>query len=435
MEQKEIIIKIQNDRVLFNPQLSIDIRQTSIPFEHLKFRTNEDIYWKVEMLEYEPLEKCLKVKILNYKATDISTFTNQPAKREIKKLIFVGKYDWARLDPLLASYVRSRFINELENINDKQSSFIERTKQTSFTTNTKAQQFDLSKPIKPFVRIITEDFWIAFNDAQFMLGNVSFQKHIKKIDRNIDFKISNDHILAEFDNIKYWFSKKLKTKKFHVTANITLIDNEVNQVNATSKEIDLITPELIDSINYLRTLELTKVPKESDVDKSLFTAEDIFSQVDTDDIEGNVFKQSEQDILNFLTEKGNVRNKKELAYLSGHKQTENHSIRYTLHPNFGFLFLIEGVENNHFVWELLNSHATYIWTIGKFEREINLQFKRIESTVNLIRTMRRDEYKRAFKSGNIDSDLVFKVIKHKDIGSNFIDEFPKWKDKLNEQLI
>ena len=60
----------------------------------------------------------------------------------------------------------------------------------------------------------------------------------------------------------------------------------MNEVNATSKEIDLITPELIDSIKYLRTLELTKVPKESGVDKSLFTAEDIFSQIDTDDIEG-----------------------------------------------------------------------------------------------------------------------------------------------------
>jgi hypothetical protein len=48
--------------------------------------------------------------------------------------------------------------------------------------------------------------------------------------------------------------------------------------------------------------------------------------------------------------------------------------------------------------------------------------------------MGREEYKRAFRNGNIDSDLLFKVIKHKDIGSDFIDEFPKWKDKLNEQL-
>jgi hypothetical protein len=112
-----------------------------------------------------------------------------------------------------------------------------------------------------------------------MLGYVVFKKCIKEIGKGIDFKILNDHILAEFDNIKYWFSKKLKTKKFHVKASITLIDNQVNEINATSNEIDLITPELIDSIKYLRTLELTKVPRESGVDKSLFTAEDIFQKL------------------------------------------------------------------------------------------------------------------------------------------------------------
>lgn len=432
MGQKVIIIKIQNDRVLFNPNLSIDIAQTSIPYKHLTFRTNDDIYWKVEMLEYDS-EKCLKIKILEYKVDDIASFTNQPAKGEVKRLIFVGKYDWLQLAPLLVSYARNRFISELFNIDNKQLSSVERTSLISFKRSGNTQPYIL-KHFEPFVQVITEDFWVAFNDAQFMLGCVSFKKHIKKIDRMIDFKIHNDHILGEFDTIKYWFSKKLKTKKFYVKATITLNDNEVNEINATSNQIDLITPELIDSIKYLRTIELTKVPKYSSINKSLFTAEDIFSQIDTDDLEGNVFKQSDQDILTLLTEKNNVRNKKELAYLSDKKQSENHSIRYTLHPNFGFLFLIEGVENNHFVWELLNSHATYMWTIDKSEKDIKLQYKRIETTVNLIRTTKREEYKRAYRNGNIDSDLIFKMIKHKDIGSDLIDEFPKWKDKLNEQL-
>ncbi len=386
------------------------------------------------MLEYEPLEKYLKVKIVDYKATDISTFANQPAKSEIRKLIFVGRYDWSKLEPLLVSYVRSKFIKQLDHINHIQTSFVERPRPTNFNPNEKPQQFHLSEPNGPFIRVITVDFWIAFNDAQFMLGYISFKKHIKEIEKSIDFKISNDHILAEFENVKYWFSKKLKTKKFHVKVSINLVDNQIKEIKANSKEIDLITPELIDGIKYLRTIELTKAPREINPDKSLFTAEDIFSQIDTEDIEGNVFNQSEQDILNFLIEKSNVRNKKELTYLSGKKQSENHPIRYTLHPNFGFLFLIEGVENNHFVWELLNSHATYIWTIDKSENDIKLQFKRIESIVNSIRTTGREKYKSAYRNTHQDNDLVFRVINHKDIGSDLIDEFPKWKSKLNEQL-
>ena len=120
-------------------------------------------------------------------------------------------------------------------------------------------------------------------------------------------------------------------------------------------------------------------------------------------------------------------------YLSGKKQSENYPIRYTLHPHFGFLFLVEGIENNHFIWELLNSNATYIWT---FERhsDIELQFKRIENIINVIRACGREKYKSAYINGGQDNDLVFRVIKHEHIGSDIIDEFPKWKDRLNEQL-
>lgn len=157
--------------------------------------------------------------------------------------------------------------------------------------------------------------------------------------------------------------------------------------------------------------------------------------MDSDDIEGNVFNQTEKDILNFFLEKKGVRNKKQLAYLSGKKQSENHKLRYTLNPNFGFLFLVEGEKNNHFIWELLNSNATYIWSIEKSEREVELQFKRIEDIVNTVRTSGRENYKSAYRNNHQDNDLVFRVISHENIDSNLIDEFPKWKNKLNEQLI
>jgi len=120
--------------------------------------------------------------------------------------------------------------------------------------------------------------------------------------------------------------------------------------------------------------------------------------------------------------------------LSGKKQTENHKLRYTLNPNFGFLFLVEGAENNQFVWELLNSHATYIWSIDKQQAEIELQFKRIESIVTTVRTSGRENYKRGYKNNHQDNDLVFRVIHHEDIASDLVDAFPKWKSKLNEQL-
>lgn len=438
MGQKEIIIKVLNDRIFLNPRISIPIHQTNIPKEYLTFRSHADIFWKVEMLDYKADNKCLKVSVKDYSTSDITNFDKQEPKKSVDKLLF-EKFDWLKLEPLLTAYQKSRLTEILFNIDADHFYRVEIQKHTfvkpaSFLAD--YQPFTNNQPFeqKPRVTTYTEDFWVYFTDAHFMLGYVTFKKHIKKIEKEIDFKIPNEHILAEFENIKFWFAKKLKTKRFMVVVSITLTDNEVTETRAASKHIEQITPEIIDSVKYQRTFALTKEPRLNSPDKSLFTAEEIFNQIDTDDIEGNVFNQSEEDILNFFLKESDIRNKKQLTYLAGKKQSENYKLRYTLNPNFGFLFLIEGVENNHFVWELLNSHGTYIWSIEKDKQDVELQFKRIEEIVNTVRASGRENYKRAYRNNHQDIDLVFRVIYHEDIGSKLVDNFLKWKSRLNEQL-
>jgi hypothetical protein len=90
---------------------------------------------------------------------------------------------------------------------------------------------------------------------------------------------------------------------------------------------------------------------------------------------------------------------------------------------------------NHFVWELLNSHATYIWSIEKDEEEIDRQFTRIEASINSIRSFGRERYKQAYRSHHHDTQLVFSVIDHKRADSVFVDGFVTWKHKLNERLV
>lgn len=423
----ELIIKVCNDRIYFNPRLSIPIQQTNIPKKHLTFRFHQDFFWKVEMLGYNSSDKCLKVKVAEYGTSEISKFDQQQPKKDVKQLLF-EKFDWEKLEPLLTSYQKIKLREILFNIDASHFS-----RGDVLTTTASKPELTIAE-LQPRVVKSTEDFWIDFTDAHFMLGYVTFKKYIKKLGKELDFKIPNEHILAEFENIKFWFARKLKTKKFKVSVFITLKDDQLTEVLATSKHIDQITPEFIDSVKYQRTFALTKEPRFGNPDKSLFTADEIFSEIDTDDLEGNVFNQSEEDILNFFLEKSDIRNKKQLAYLAGKKQSENHKLRYTLAPNFGFLFLVEGLENNHFVWELLNSHATYVWSIDKQQREIDLQFKRIESIVNTVRTSGRENYKRAYRNNHQDNDLVFRVINHEHVASDLVDAFPKWKSKLNEQL-
>ena len=440
MINREIILRITNNKIWFNNTDFIDSKNTDIPIEHLLFSSHREIFWKVQMNKFDKSSKKLSVDIINYNFSDFPTFSNQNLKKEIKYLEF-KTFNWDCLEPLLSSYQISKFINQLTNINDiykdksKEENSIERSDKLELSqlTNLRVENFQIKK--EPIVTKFEENFAIDFNNSAFMLGYVWFSKYIKKLDKTLEFKITNKNILTEFDNIKNWFSKKLKTKKFSVKATFILIDNQLNEFSATSEDIGKIDQNLIEGIKVQRTLEIAKSNRPQGVDKSLFTSENLFTLDNINDSAGNVFGQSEKDILDILIEKTNVKHKRELIYLSGSKQSLNYKIRFTSHPNFGFIFLAEGELNNHFIWELLDSHATYIWTIEKGEKEIDLQYKRIEDTINTILDCGREKYKRAYKTINQDNDLIFNVIYHEDKGSQFIDEFQKWRHRIEELII
>jgi hypothetical protein len=196
----------------------------------------------------------------------------------------------------------------------------------------------------------------------------------------------------------------------------------------------MITPNIIESVKYDRTLALTRPPKTTNPDKSLYSTEDIFNLIDPDNKEGNVFNQSEPDIIKSLTQNDQVRNRKQLEYLSVTKQTTKSKIHYTLNPLFGFLFLTEGKERYHFVWELLQTHATYIWSIEKEEKEVVTLYPKIEEILNIIRLIGREEYKKTYSNRNMGFNFSFKAIEHQDISINLDDGFSKWKIRLDELL-
>lgn len=448
MIYKEIIIKVDNQNIQFNPNFSIPIRQTNIPVDHLRFRDHEDIYWKIELIEYNEDTKYWKVKVIDYFVNDIQVYNRQTSTRVIEKVDF-EKFDWRKFEPLLSSYHKIKLQSILDNYNadiiyPKKELFSKTV--PSFKRTIIGQIGDLPVlqeilPDKnqyvrtPIIETIRVQLSINVSDAKFELGFVTFNKYIKEVGMLVDFKIKNDHILAEFDNIKFWFAKKLKTKKFKISAIITTTDGQFIEASASSSQIDMITPDLIDSVKYERTIALTKPPKSKNPDKSLYTADDIFDLFETENKEGNVFNQSEPDIIKSLVEAEHVRNRKQLEYLSGTKQSDKSKIHYTLNPHFGFLFLIEGKEKYHFAWELLHSHATYIWSINKLYLGIDDLYKKIEETINVVREIGRENYKRTLRNNSQNSDFTFKIIEHDDITSNLDNGFLKWRSKLEEQLI
>lgn len=430
---KELVIKISNDSVFLNPVSELPIIQSNFPIAYCKFKTRSDIFWKVELLEYQPENKCLKIKVIEYFPIDTNNFNIQIIPNDVERIEFEN-FEWPSLEQQLSSHQKNKFQHLLNNhdvnrfLNEEprfKSSSLSETNIPSSGNDADLQYSSIeTKQIS---------FKFPFSEAQFLNGKVTFCKNIKELNRKVEFEIKNEHICEQFENIKLWFPKILKVKRFEVTAVFKLTYGDLIETIASSPEISKINQDLIEGIKLHRTLDLIRKPLNSVSGKSLFTAEAIFKELDPDRLQQNVFNQSEHDILELLLYKS--RNRKQLEYLSGKLQSDNSKLRFTLSPLFGFLFFVEGNEKNHFAWELLNSHATYIWSWDKSKTIIEIQYQRIEEELNTIREIGRKRYKSAYKENQLDHDFLFNLIDHKKIDSDLSIALKIWQRNLNAMIL
>lgn len=450
MERRRLIRICQN-RIFLTPEMSLPLSQTSLQGEHLSFRTHEDICFEIEVLNYDKNNYTITVKVINYQPLDTKPFNQQSAKAPVRFIHF-EPLSWQRIERYLASYTMKALLKRnivFEEIgyvwvNEKTgSSFstaIDRGRKTTdgaaSSVSDQEPGYGFGKPHHPIIETINEDAKIYFKDAVFELGFLSFPYQSKELKERFYLKIENHFLLPEFNAIRNYFPKALGGKKqFSIKVRFTLSDKKVTDTLTTSPEIERINEDLLDSVKRMRVEGLTKVPLHSKVDKSLFTSADIFDSFEENGKDGNVFHQSEHDILNSLIEAGNIRNARQLQYLAGSRHSAKQKLRFTLKPNFGFLFFIEGETKNHFCWELLNSHATYLWSFDKMESDIKCQYKRVEDIINIIRDTGRDNYKKQYRNNPAGSDLVFSSIDHRDAGSALKDGFVEWQHRLKERLV
>lgn len=450
MERKRLI-KISKNKVYLTPETSLSLSQTSLIGKHLSFRTYEDIYFEIEVFDYDKNSHKIGVEIIDYQPKNIQHFKEQIAKAQVS-FIYFKPLKWQFVERHLSSYTKSVLLRDnivIDNVSSQanyteNNPFSRTSKVAEGTVNESSVPFSPSvyqnytEQIKrePLIEKITEAAKIYFKDADFNLGFVTFSYKSKELNDTYNLKIENHFLLTEFNAIKSYFPKAFGGKKqFSIKIVFTLTDKVVTDLITTSAEIESINEDILDSIKRQRVANLTSTPLRNSVDKSLFTSEDIFDSFEDGLKDGNIFKQSEEDILNFLIETKNVRNAKHLQFLSGSKHSLKQKLRFTLKPLFGFVFFIEGETKNHFCWELLNSHATYLWSFDKIESDAKFQFKRVEEIINIISDMGRETYKNDFRNNKVDNDLCFFTIEHSNINSALKDGFVEWQHRLKERLV
>ncbi len=402
----QLKILFKNSKAYLTENKPITIQEKSLNQNVKNFESLA--YWEIRVISYVEEENRLFCEVLSYNPGKSEFDSNQ------KKLADrLDKIENISFDKINTSGLLSTILKTNKNSNPRYLEYKPRVK--NLLTEPIAQELPISH--------INETFYVPMKNVNFNLGYVSFEKKFHEYPKNIELKIKNQDIREEFDSIKNYFANVLKTKKIQVRVNIRIENYEITSLNVNSPEIDKINKQFIDEVKF-DFVKSTVNKKETE--NGLFTMEEYFETFTNDDFELRTFYHSYEDFLEDLLKISNTKHYKHLRFLSSKHSHEIMKLRF-IHKPFSFIFLIQGIEYYHFVWETLNTEeATYVWHISKEIDVLKTYLGKIEEIIKDIKINGKREYISSTKD-------EFNRIYHD--YSDSINGFMKWKKELERIMI
>ena len=424
---RTVVAKVSNEGLRFSRESLVEWAATNLPAGAFAFSSRWDFYWELEMQSFEA--NCLNVVVTDYEADPVDYQPERRARGAVHRVHF------APLNPTLffaqlSHYKKSDFAGVLlpRHAGDRPHHFAPAASPDFSDIN--------SEPELSFTNTAPENRQIRFTlpllELTFSNGHVSGRHQPLGVDRRLSFIIPNDHLVAEFESIKAYFMARLKRKTVSVSAWLTngTPTGDYQLYAAASPQIAAIDESMIEILRVKTLRDLTGGGLVRSVDRTLFTPEDVFGSLDDDELGKALLPNDSRDLLAAILANLDVRNARELDFLAGRLHGVDQKLRFVLSPSFGFVFLARGREANHFILELLNDHATYIWSIPNTWGSEAEQYLSVESELATIAAAGRRQYKRL-----LNFEHHFWYVIHESSETGVVDGFPRWRNRLLEGLV
>ncbi len=259
---------------------------------------------------------------------------------------------------------------------------------------------------------------IPIEQLEFHYGSVVFKYFVPELKTELAFEIENLEIRPEFEVLKQYFSKALKSKNVRIDVHAEFESGKLVSQLATSSDIEKINREVIEGVKF------TFVSKNI-IGNPLFQNGNL---LDINQIQGdksNSLYNSGEELLEDILTKRNYKHHKHLQFLSQRHDKSTLKIRFVLSP-FSFVFLLTGRDNYHVVLETLDTEeATYLWHFPKDKLTLKKKLEEIDEQLGVIRNKGRQVF---LEKQPVNFSRIIHEYSNETMG------FIIWKDLLEEQM-
>lgn len=327
-----------------------------------------------------------------------------------KLIQYIGRVQRSEIAPLIYDY-RDTKIEYLNRLFLKRNTYYR-------NLDRQATLFDDPSTLNPEVQnssSINTSVKVPIEQLDFRFGTIAFFHTSSKIPDGVEFEIENDYIRPEFEVLKPYFAKFLGSKTVEIKISAEFENAILVAQLATSDDLNRINREVLESVRF-RFVE------------KRFSWKKTISEEESNTIQEEEIQKlypSEEELLEDILSKKNVRHFRQLRYLADNHARSILKLRFVLHP-FSFVFLLSGNHQFHVVLETLDTEeATYIWHFNKNSSTLKENLTSVDSALNTIRNQGRQGY------------LEGQPINFSRIIHDYSDDkkgFIQWRDALEEKL-
>ena len=284
------------------------------------------------------------------------------------------------------------------------------------------EQNDLSLNRKP----ITILHRLSINKMKIGNGCLTYTKKVRWDKEPQTFTIEHPLMIPQMEFIKPYFHNIMNGKMVDIEVSVLQQGNHVEVIKTHAPQLQKINKE---SLYIMRGLEIKNWVKSQKAQyQSNILQEDI--DLSYDPLESGNIDSIERELLNRIIAESDVRNKHQLLYLSD-ASSPSDRLMLTIQPQFGFIFTIRGEEMVHCIWELVDSHATYIWSFPHAMHS-DLYFKILRREFATITEVGRQVYRDTYVANH---DYYLRTINHGSSTDPLVDRFINWRLKLEGYFV